>query len=120
MIFTENEAGIHSILIRVNFINYQLHRRACEAKNICHVDVVNYCRDVADCACQQHHNDDCYGKKFRVTICLDDAGKTTDGKKTVAYQVELHSNTCNSTISGVAKHFSNNDDYSYLPNGYTA
>lgn len=59
---------------------------------------------------------------LRAKIRLDDVGKTADGRRAVAYRVELRSSTCNSIISGVATYFSNTDDAgddsAYLPNGY--
>jgi hypothetical protein len=61
-------------------------------------------------------------KNLHATINVTDAGKTSDGKRTIAYRVVLHSQSCDSVFSGIAAYFSNTDDAggdsAYLPNGY--
>ncbi|RKP45225.1 hypothetical protein [Trinickia fusca] len=47
---------------------------------------------------------------YEASITLREAGKGSDGKRKVAYQVKLKSTTCQSVISGQATFFTRRDD----------
>jgi hypothetical protein len=58
---------------------------------------------------------------YLATIALQDAGHDTDGKRLIAYRVNLASDKCRSVITGEAKFFATTDnmqdDSAFLPNG---
>lgn len=58
---------------------------------------------------------------YSATITLQDAGQDTDGKKLIAYRINLSSAKCKSVIAGNAKFFAKTDgqqdDSTFLQNG---
>src|ERR1700761_323907 len=58
---------------------------------------------------------------YSATITLQDAGRDADGKKLVAYRINLTSAKCKSVIAGNAKFFAKTDgqqdDSTFLQNG---